>query len=186
MIASVLRHFRRLHESTRRAATRHAARSVAPMRGAVFVEALIVISVLLVGVLGVAFFRVLYLEKLQVQRLARVGALAHAMAACRGSAASSVAADVGNRAQANQTAPRDAPRAPTLESDAQMARRAMDHVGGAFMSPVTSLTLSGSAQADSPIPLRSNVASQSFVGCGDELTDDQLSGVADFLMKQFQ
>jgi len=153
-------------------------------RGAIFVEAIVVISVFTLCFLGVLYFRELYVRKMQVERLARSSAMAHAMSACTADA----------RAGLEQDLPRDPVQskkqgsgrsfkveAPGSGDGVELANKVINEVIGS-LSPdnVTAVSLvttaSATTQKDPLSPregFESEVSSESFVSCMDPVSDEQ-------------
>ncbi len=164
-------------------------------RGAVFVEALVVISVFILFLLGILFFRELYLKKLSTMRLARAGAMAHAMAACKPDIGAILRDDIPASSKASRrstTEPLLTERAKAPESKADNIFDKMDDgSGGTPLNEVNDVGLSSSASATSkPSPFeaeigfRGDVTSNSYVSCGDELQTEQYGAIAPFIASQ--
>lgn len=152
--------------------------------GAVFVEALVVISVFILFLLGIIFFRELYVKKLNTMRLARAGAIAHAMAACKPDIRSILPVDPSNGpavTQRSDTMPFEAERNRNDPSNSgKMFDRVAEGRGGTVLNEINEVSLSTSAQAtskpsrfESELGFRGTVTSSSYVSCGDELSTAQ-------------
>lgn len=161
--------------------TRHAA------RGAVMVEAVVVVSFATICFLGVLYFRQLYEAQIQSQRLARAGAMAHAMSACKADPARGLEKDLPKKLEAGTTTPDG-----TLDTGggSDKGTQALDAIrrsrGGTVFSRVTSVTVgrdvaatTKTAQRATPAGFIGRVLSTSHVACGDEVRprDDTLQGV---------
>ena len=159
--------------------------------GAVFIEALIVISVFIIFLLGILYFRELYLAKFRSQRLARAGALAHAMGACKTDVNAAIKSELPKSHRPQQgTSGQDAlvPKMPADQGESRATRTfegISQNRGGTVLNRVDMVNISASASATTrPDPLgpekgfRGTVGSRSYVSCADEVTSDQYSAVA--------
>lgn len=165
-------------------------------RGAVFVESLVVISVFVLFLLGILFFRELYVKKLTAQRLARAAALAHSMAACKPDVRGILRNDLPstssmNRQASKESRPVDRADAPNSKGN-NILDRATEGGSGTLLNEINDVSISSSASATSkPSPFereigfRGDVASSSYVSCGDELKEEQYDGIVSFATSQF-
>lgn len=170
-------------------------------RGAMMVEAVVVISSLIVGLCGVEFFRLFYLRAMTSARLARGGLIAHSMMACEGS----TEAWVGQKDLRKFTVSTpDATKEPARGTPEQSATPSgsesgfvsglMDKIGGTtgdgkgLLVPMTNTRFAGKAGVEtkrggmfSPTEtvFQANVASRSYVGCGDKVRDGKIKDLID-------
>lgn len=164
-------------------------------RGAAFVEALVVISVFILFLMGTIFFRELYVKKLTTMRVARAGAMAHAMAACKPDIRAVLRDDLSESFTVKQRASADV--VPTERARAQhsLADKILGGTGdrGTLLNEVNEVSLSSSASATSKPTLfgpelgfRGDVASSSYVSCSDELGFDQYESIVPFITSKFR
>jgi len=153
-------------------------------RGAIFVESIIVISVFTLCFLGVLYFRELYLAKMQVQRLARTSAMAHAMSACRADPRAGLEQDLSRApTQSNKQGSGKPFKVEAPGSD--LANDVINAiVGSTALDKVTVVSLvataSATTQKDPLSPkqgFESDVSSESFVSCMDPVSDDQFGQI---------
>lgn len=147
-------------------------------------ESIIVISVFTLCFLGVLYFRELYLAKMQVQRLARTSAMAHAMRACPADARAGLEQDLARAPTQSKKQGSGRPfkvEAPGSGDGVELANKVINEVIGS-LSPdeVTAVTLvttaSATTQKDPLSPrqgFESKVSSESFVSCMDPVSDEQ-------------
>ena len=155
-------------------------RSRRARRGAVLVESIVVISFFTLCFLGVVYFREVYVAKLQVQRLARASAMAHAMSACK--------ADPKTGLEKDLPAPPVEGRTPLGSPDSKASGKAAEALkqaqSGAPLAEIGEITLTTSASATTRTDqqakeqgFRSNVGSTSFVTCMDPVSTDGVEEV---------
>jgi Flp pilus assembly protein TadG len=165
-------------------------------RGAIFVEAIIVISFFTLCFLGVLYFRELYVAKMQVQRLARASAMAHAMSACKADARAGLEQDLP--APPTQTTAPGTGRSAEIEvpGGGKGARKANDAINAlgrsSALDRVTVVTLnttaSATTQKDPLSPkqgFESEVSSESFVSCMDPVSDEQFGQILPHVLDVF-
>jgi len=166
----------------------------------VFVEAIFVISILTLGLMGLAFFRKLYVNELNVQRLARAAALAHAMSGCDEQETEDwIAKDLANftaltPTQESQTALGNEPGAIPSDAGGMLADNGVTTQNGeGIVNRITIADLSGNAAVSSApdatgrsTNFQADLRSISYVSCGDEVEKRQYSGVLDMLESQLR
>lgn len=157
-------------------------------RGAVFVEALIVLSVFILFFLGIVYFRELYVGKMTTQRLARAGAVAHAMSACKSDLGGLLRADLPKGFELRGGTAKDG-SSPFFSASGDFGTdnlfsNVADGFGGTALNEMTTVTVSGTAGAKTrsgPLGKKtgfeSTVSSSSYVSCGDQLTTDRYSAL---------
>ena len=157
-------------------------------RGAIFVESIIVVVFFTLCFLGVVFFRELYVKKMHVQRLARASAMGHAMNACKSDIKAGLEDDLTKDTD-QPPSPEQAPGRPTpAGNQTGKTKEALDQfgetTGGAPLDQVTKITLTSTASAsDKKNPtspgqtFESHVTGQSFVTCGDPVSDGDIGQV---------
>ena len=174
-------------------------RSRRAQRGAIFVESIIVISFFTVCFLGVLYFRELYLAKMQVQRLARASAMAHAMSACKADAKAGLENELPRPLTQSKGPGSNMPvglEVPGSAPGAELANKALKAVGDALglgaLDTITVVTLtttaSATTQKDPASPkqgFESDVSSESFVSCMDPVSDKQFDGIVDHVTDVF-
>ena len=152
--------------------------------GAILVESIIVISVFTLCFLGVLYFRELYVAKMQVQRLARTSAMAHAMSACRADPRAGLEQDL-SRAP-TQSKKHGSGRPFKVEAPgSDLANQVINAVVGmTALDEVTAVSLvataSATIQKDPLSPkqgFESDVSSESFVSCMDPVSDEQFGQI---------
>ena len=164
--------------------------SRAAQRGAVFVESIIVVVFFTLCFLGVVYFREVYIAKMQMQRLARSSAMAHAMNACSGDIKAGLENDLAKNAPSPPTND-DHPGDQTLDPKSKPGTKEHDSLdsfdqskAGTPFDRVTVITLKTSANATTKRSttgkeegFRADVASQSFVTCGDPVRNGGIEQV---------
>jgi hypothetical protein len=153
------------------------------------VEAICVISVFALFFLGMVYFESMYHTKIRVQQLARAGAVAYAMDACKdGDPLKTVSQDLQgaqNNGSSNQqgsaTANVPPPNPPVGNQGGDPVGNAMGDQGFA-LDPIGGISVQGTAGATTGSTpgsqsrsFKSTVKSDSYVSCGDE----QKAGTAD-------
>ncbi|HMA93235.1 MAG TPA: hypothetical protein VKP30_11150 [Polyangiaceae bacterium] len=187
--------------------TAHHARKVGS-RGAAVLEALIVIPVMTLGLYGLLFLREHYLARIGTARLARAAVVAHGMAACRGASArewigkdlGSYGMGVSNQQQVPARAESiDASYVPFGSSASSRATHALEKSenatsdGKGVLNPVTDSSVSSrvkvsqrntSPHAQSRILFESQIQSQSFVSCADEVQDGDYGSIIEMTLDE--
>lgn len=165
-------------------------------RGAIFVESIVVISIFTLCFLGVLYFRALYVAKMQVQRLARTSAMAHAMSACKGDPRTGLEQDLPRaptqRKQAGSGRSVEL-EAPGSDPGARLANEVIDAVvSSTALDEVTVVSLvagaSATTQKDPLSPkegFESEVSSESFVSCMDPVSDEQFGQIIPHVLDIF-
>jgi len=165
-------------------------------RGAIFVEAIIVISFFTLCFLGVLYFRELYVAKMQVQRLARASAMAHAMSACTGDARAGLERDLPGPPAQSKTQGSEKSAKIEAMGTGKGARKANDAINSlgrsSALDTVTVVALTTTASATTQKDLlspkqgfESNVSSESFVSCMDQVSDDQFGEIIPHVLDVF-
>jgi hypothetical protein len=166
----------------------------------VFVEAVFVISILTLGLMGLAFFRKLYVNELNVQRLARAAALAHAMSGCDEQETEGwIASDLSNftaltPTQESQPAIGSEPGAIPADAGGFLADNGITTQNGeGIVNRITIADLSGSALVSSApdasgrsTRFEADLRAISYVSCGDEVEKRQYTSVLDMLESQLR
>lgn len=188
--------------------TAHQVRKVGS-RGAAVLEALIVIPVMTLGLYGLLFLREHYLARIGTARLARAAVVAHGMAACRGvSAREWIGKDLGsygmgvsNQQQVPARAESiDASYVPFGSSASSRATHALEKSvnatsdGKGVLNPVTDSSVSSRVKvsqqntspyaAQSRILFESQIQSQSFVSCADEVQDGDYGSIIEMTLDE--
>jgi hypothetical protein len=163
-------------------------------RGAVLVESVVVISFFVLCFLGVLYFREVYLAKLRVQRLARASAMAHAMGACKGVAGAGLEKDLPPAPLVAGEDPGTAEAFDTNGDDtAQQGLAKIERASsGSPLNKVTKITLTTSASAVTKANpqakeegFKTDIASTSFVTCGDPVADGQYEEIVPHITSLF-
>lgn len=168
------------------------------MRGTIIVEAIVVVSFFVLCFFGLTYFRALYVRKLESQRLARAAALTHAMGGCASNPRTAIEADLGDLRYEERSASGIAfDTLPSGGSDRGSVglQKIREKNGDTGLDKVTSVTLTSVTPTDavgatkspaaSEPSFRGDVASTSFVLCGDPTTDDGYEGMAAQIAKLF-
>jgi hypothetical protein len=147
------------------------------------VEAVCVISVFILFFVGMVYFESLYHEQLHVQQLARAGAVAYAMDACNDTnSLQTVQQDLGTANGQNGTPVTGTPATVSVaKPNKPIGNQGSDPLGSAlgskgfFGDKVTDITINGKAAGTSKngpfaerTGFRSDVASNSYMSCGDK------------------
>lgn len=161
-------------------------------RGAMMVEAVVVISCLTFGLVGIEFFRLFYLKGMTAARLARGGLIAHSMAACEGSTEDWIGQKDLGKFTVSTPSPQDQASQGPSSSAASPSGSESGRVGGllskiggttgdgkGLLVPMTNTRLAGTAGVQTKrgalstakTVFKKDVASRSYVGCGDKIRD---------------
>lgn len=163
-------------------------------RGAVLVESIVVISFFTLCFLGVLYFRELYLRKMGVQRLARASAMAHAMGACEGDAATGLDKDLGTAPVGKGGEPGTTPGFDTKGDDtAQRGLAGLERAStGSPFNKITKISLASKAAASTRpggsskrVGFQGEVSSTSFVTCGDPVSKGQYEEIIPHITSLF-
>jgi len=171
--------------------TPHRSRARARARAAVMVEAIIVISFSTICFLGILYFRELYEMQLRSQRLARAGALAHAMSACKADPAAGLEKDLPKKKLDKSDV---TPSPDGIPQGDGRDKGAFDTIaqqrGGTVFSRVTSVTVGREVEvstrndpASKPWGFKGQARSTSYVACADPMHphDDTMQGFVSFV-----
>jgi hypothetical protein len=167
-------------------------------RGAMMVEAVVVISCLTFGLVGIEFFRLFYLKGMTAARLARGGLIAHSMMACEGTTQDWIGQkDLGKFTVSTPNAENQPSQGPSNTSASPSGQESgrvggiMSKIGGTtgdgkgLLVPMTNTRLAGTAGVETKrgalstakTVFKKDVASRSYVGCGDKIRDGNVEEV---------